>query len=191
MCDWLTSLSIYPASLSMLKEVKTLFLYWQNIIQFCVWTTVFVHSSVARSWGSFYFLVAMSEISQSLLSILSRYLPLNILLCLEKGLVTHSSILAWRIPWTEEPSRLQSMRLQRLKGLSTHTIAPSLMQVYIRRCSPPRGLHGCLAPSLQVQAAKGSFSLMNLKGTPCNNLQGSNGNRISWLTSTASPTKWL
>ena len=29
--------------------------------------------------------------------------------CLEKGMVTHSSILAWRIPWTEEPGRLQSM----------------------------------------------------------------------------------
>ena len=28
---------------------------------------------------------------------------------LEKGMATHPSILAWRIPWTEEPSRLQSM----------------------------------------------------------------------------------
>ena len=27
---------------------------------------------------------------------------------LEKGMVTHSSILAWRIPWTEEPGELQS-----------------------------------------------------------------------------------
>ena len=32
---------------------------------------------------------------------------------LEKGLATHSSILAWRIPWTEELGGLQSMRLQR------------------------------------------------------------------------------
>ena len=31
---------------------------------------------------------------------------------LEKGMVTHSSILAWRIPWTEEPGRLQSMGSQ-------------------------------------------------------------------------------
>jgi len=30
---------------------------------------------------------------------------------LEKGRATHSSILAWRIPWTEEPGRLQSMGL--------------------------------------------------------------------------------
>ena len=31
---------------------------------------------------------------------------------LEKGKATHSSILAWRIPWSEEPGRLQSMGLQ-------------------------------------------------------------------------------
>ena len=33
---------------------------------------------------------------------------------LEKGMATHSSILAWRIPWTEELGRLQSMGLQRV-----------------------------------------------------------------------------
>ena len=32
---------------------------------------------------------------------------------LEKGMATHSSILAWRIPWTEEPGRLQSMGSQK------------------------------------------------------------------------------
>ena len=32
---------------------------------------------------------------------------------LEEEMATHSSILAWRIPWTEEPCRLQSMGLQR------------------------------------------------------------------------------
>ena len=33
---------------------------------------------------------------------------------LEKGMATHSSILAWRIPWTEGPRRLESMGLQRV-----------------------------------------------------------------------------
>ena len=33
---------------------------------------------------------------------------------LEKGMVIHSNILAWRIPWTEEPGGLQSMELQRV-----------------------------------------------------------------------------
>ena len=32
---------------------------------------------------------------------------------LEKGMATHSSILTWEIPWTEEPGGLQSMRLPR------------------------------------------------------------------------------
>ena len=34
---------------------------------------------------------------------------------LEKGMATHSSILAWIIPWTEEPGWLQSMGLQRVR----------------------------------------------------------------------------
>ena len=33
---------------------------------------------------------------------------------LEEGMATHSSILAWRIPWTEEPGGLQSMELPRV-----------------------------------------------------------------------------
>ena len=32
---------------------------------------------------------------------------------LEKGMATHSSILAWRIPWTEGPGELQSVKSQR------------------------------------------------------------------------------
>ena len=39
---------------------------------------------------------------------------------LEKGTATHSSILAWRIPQTEEPDRLQYMGLQKI-GLSNFT----------------------------------------------------------------------
>ena len=34
---------------------------------------------------------------------------------LEDGIATHSSILAWIIPWTEEPGRLQFMGLQRVR----------------------------------------------------------------------------
>ena len=45
---------------------------------------------------------------------------------LEKEMATHSSILAWRIPWTEEPGRLQSMGSQELDTtyqLNTSTIS--------------------------------------------------------------------
>ena len=34
---------------------------------------------------------------------------------LEEVMAIHSSILAWRIPWTKEPGRLQSMGLQRVR----------------------------------------------------------------------------
>jgi len=43
----------------------------------------------------------------------SRYLELrNYILLLEKEVATHSSILTWKIPWTEEPGGLQFMGLQ-------------------------------------------------------------------------------
>ena len=42
---------------------------------------------------------------------------------LEKGLASHSSILAWRFPWTEEPSGLQSMGLLKSRTqLSMHVV---------------------------------------------------------------------
>ena len=34
---------------------------------------------------------------------------------LEEGMATHSSVLAWRVPWTEEPGRLPSMESQRVR----------------------------------------------------------------------------
>ena len=40
---------------------------------------------------------------------------------LKEEMATHSSILAWRIPWTEEPGRLQSMGYQSQTRQSTHT----------------------------------------------------------------------
>ena len=49
---------------------------------------------------------------------------------LEKGMTTHSSILAWRIPWTEEPGGPQSTGPQsqtRLKRLSTQALGKVLL----------------------------------------------------------------
>ena len=49
---------------------------------------------------------------------------------LEEGMATHSSILAWEIPWTQEPGRLQSVGSQRLgtglKRLSVNSCSPIL-----------------------------------------------------------------
>ena len=46
---------------------------------------------------------------------------------LEKEMVTHSSILAWRIPWMEKPGRLQSMGSQRVR----HDWATSLCMIFL------------------------------------------------------------
>ena len=46
---------------------------------------------------------------------------------LEEGMATHSSILAWRIPWTEEPGRLQIRGLQRVRHDWACTHANSLI----------------------------------------------------------------
>ena len=49
---------------------------------------------------------------------------------LEKEMVTHSSTLAWKIPWTEKPGRLQSMGLQRVRhGLAISLSFPNLEPV--------------------------------------------------------------
>ena len=42
---------------------------------------------------------------------------------LEKGMATHSSTLAWRIPWTEEPGGLQSKGSQRVGHNRTDTLS--------------------------------------------------------------------
>ena len=48
---------------------------------------------------------------------------------LEKGMATHSSILAWRIPWTEEPGGLQSMGSQESGTTEQLTLSLSLGQM--------------------------------------------------------------
>ena len=44
---------------------------------------------------------------------------------LEKGVATHASILAWRIPWTEEPGGLQSIGSQRVRHTEQLTLSLS------------------------------------------------------------------
>ena len=54
-------------------------------------------------------LVTIQELQETRVRSLGREDPL------EEGMATHSSILAWRIPWTEEPGGLQSMGSQRVR----------------------------------------------------------------------------
>ena len=61
---------------------------------------------------------------------------------LEKEMTTHSSILAWRIPWTEDPGRLQSMGSQELdttKYLNHHPLVCGLLhsRTVLQLCNNP------------------------------------------------------
>ena len=49
---------------------------------------------------------------------------------LEKGMATHSSSLAWRIPWTEEAGRLQSMGPQGVGHLAVYGILNMLLMLF-------------------------------------------------------------
>ena len=69
---------------------------------------------------------------------------------LEKGMATHSNILAWRIPWTEEPGGLQSMGSQRVG----HDWATSLQpEGLIQRLSSGR-IHYCYIILRNVEGKK-------------------------------------
>ena len=58
----------------------------------------------------------MAQVVKSLLAVWETQVrPLGQEDLLEKGVATDSSFLAWRIPWTEEPDRLQSMGSQRVR----------------------------------------------------------------------------
>ena len=84
---------------------------------------------------------------------------------LEEGMATRSSILAWRIPWTEEPDRLQSTVPQswtQLKLLSTHTGR------YQKHCvtsvlMPPGNIEAWLGePPLSRSSCVGTAALSDL-----------------------------
>lgn len=53
---------------------------------------------------------------------------------LEKEIATHSSMLAWKIPWTEEPGKLQSKGLQSQIGLSNFTFTTGINKVLPSGC---------------------------------------------------------
>ena len=53
---------------------------------------------------------------------------------LEKEMTTHSSIIAWKIPWTEEPGALQSIGLQRVGHDCSPSQASAILEPRTSRC---------------------------------------------------------
>ena len=99
---------------------------------------------------------------------------------LEKGMATHSSILAWRIPWTEESGRLQSMGSQRVrhdwatKCTHTHHVNRTYNSLpekeffysynsvnnYKSAVNAPRSLSQCGTPTLSRTFLETSFLMV-------------------------------
>ena len=95
---------------------------------------------------------------------------------LEKEMATHSSILSWEIPWTEEPGGLQSMGLQSQTHASLGLWGPAGCSLLVTRtiCSNDAPYVGCIDPSFSV----GPVTVSMLVGwpTPC----------TSWLPGSSS-----
>ena len=82
---------------------------------------------------------------------------------LEEGMATHSNILGWKIPWTEEPRGLQSMRSQRVgrdrsDGTRTHTLARVCPELNVRTWAAVGPLR-CPLPLLQSSSSSKPTSL--------------------------------
>ena len=73
---------------------------------------------------------------------------------LETGMATHSSILAWEIPWTEDPGRLQSMGSQRdgLNLVTKHQQWSGVEKCNLDR--RPRFHPFCFSPELNISASQ-------------------------------------
>ena len=86
----------------------------------------------------------------------------------EEKMATHTSVLAWKIPWTEEPSRLQSMGSQSRTQLSTHTHTHTQYVVHYNSIFPFCLLHALISVHdltvfWVVSARCHLFSIVNLK----------------------------
>ena len=96
---------------------------------------------VYEFWGSSFFLFPFSFLSPSLVAQTINDLPVLQETWVqslgqkdpqEKGMATHCSILAWRIPWAEEPGGLQSMGTQRVghDWVTKHSITVSVLDTF-------------------------------------------------------------
>ena len=79
------------------------------------------------------------------------FVPLGCEDSLEKEMAIHSSTLAWKIPWMEEPGRLQSMWSQRVRHNRATSLSPSLkylsiqlLLILFKHTLCPTIVHSCL-----------------------------------------------
>ena len=74
---------------------------------------IICHDNIALGFSKEIFETVMRRKGKKRLLVL-RWFCVDLMILLEEVMATHSSILAWRILWTEEPGRLQSIASQRV-----------------------------------------------------------------------------
>ena len=111
-------------SINILHHIKSTDKWIKKVCYINIHTHTYIHSSVIKIWN---FAICNNKDGfrgASLVAQMVKNLPamqetpvqsLGQEDPLEKGMATHSRILAWRIPWTEDPGRLQSMGSQRVR----------------------------------------------------------------------------
>ena len=77
---------------------------------------------------------------------------------LEKEMATHSSILTWKIPWMEEPGRLQSMGWQKVRQNLATKQQRTTTNLYLQSCPPGSRNHGPWYKQKAVWILKDKFS---------------------------------
>ena len=85
---------------------------------------------------------------------------------LEKEMATHSSILAWRIPWTEEPGGLQSTGSQRMSDFTLTTFALRVWSSGLSKWEPSFPLPKLITVSVSPGRVIPSPKFRGLKQTP-------------------------
>ena len=84
-------------------------------------------------------------------------------------MATDSSILAWRIPWTEEPGRLQSMGLQR-NDSTQHSTGTSLVVQWLRLHTSKVGSLGTRFHMLQLRVPMLELKILHADKTQCSQI---------------------
>ena len=84
-------------------------------------------------------------------------------------MATDSSILAWRIPWTEEPGRLQSVGLQRSDS-TQHSTGTSLVVQWLRLHTSKVGSLGTRFHMLQLRVPMLELKILHADKTQCSQI---------------------
>ena len=127
-----------------------------------LWTGEWIHSDITMWWNTIqqwkiekYWHKQQHKKNFKFIMLNQRSLILKHIYICEKEMATHSSIPAWKIPWTEEPGGLQSMESQRIRHdwVTEHVCKHTHTHTHTHTCSHILFM-GFMANHLSIPAAR-------------------------------------